>query len=278
LFNQYKSDSTTFKDLMVNLSNSMYDILKDSANKGLTELDDGTLVALAAKFAGTDAKSADVGNVFGFAPGAGDESAQYQLTARQVTDTEAGILQQGSTELQTAKSADVGNVFEFAPGAGDESAQYQLTARQVTNPEAAILQQGSPARESATTSGEGAKMSLTVGYGDTQDPDKQPILASPAAGTTLYTTDSQNIGYVSKKRGRSSIESTAVTDVKAIGSVSSAVSTPLEAKQLDLTYDLDSDTEGGSRINKRHSKNRTKRVSYIKHKQTRKNQHSRKTK
>ena len=44
---------------------------------------------------------------------------------------------------------------------------------------------------------------------------------------------------------------------------------------------------GGSRLNKRHSKNksqthnqknRTKRVSYIKHKQTRKNQHSRKTK
>jgi len=45
--------------------------------------------------------------------------------------------------------------------------------------------------------------------------------------------------------------------------------------------------EGGSRLNKRHSKNnsqthkqknRTKRVSYIKHKQTRKNQYSRKTK
>lgn len=45
--------------------------------------------------------------------------------------------------------------------------------------------------------------------------------------------------------------------------------------------------EGGSRLNKNHSKNksqthnqmnRTKRISYIKHKQTRKNQHSRKTK
>ena len=45
--------------------------------------------------------------------------------------------------------------------------------------------------------------------------------------------------------------------------------------------------DGGSRLNKhhsknnsqkRHSKNRTKRVSYIKHKQTRKNHHSRKTK
>ena len=41
--------------------------------------------------------------------------------------------------------------------------------------------------------------------------------------------------------------------------------------------DSDSDSIGGSKLNRRHSKNKTKRIFYIKHKQTRKNYHSRKT-
>ena len=92
------------------------------------------------------------------------------------------------------------------------------------------------------------------------------VFGTPSKSTAAIqvTPGSASVGDVSKKRDR---------DEKKVLS---------EAKMRNLGQDLgtDSDKEreqGGSRLNNRHSKNRTKRISYIRHKQTRKNHHSRKT-
>ena len=70
-----------------------------------------------------------------------------------------------------------------------------------------------------------------------------------------------------------------VTDDGQIVATSSGKDESKDVLQ-DISKDIldsDSDSIGGSKLNKRHSKNKTKRISYIKHKQTRKNQYSRKT-
>ncbi len=90
------------------------------------------------------------------------------------------------------------------------------------------------------------------------------VFGTPSNSTAAIqvTPGSASVGDVSKKRDR---------DEKKVLSIA-------KFRNLDQDLVTDSDPErGGSRLNKRHSKHRTKRISYIKHKQTRKNHHSRKT-
>ena len=107
-------------------------------------------------------------------------------------------------------------------------------------------------------------------------PAKRPL--SPPAGSNLFSLptvgDSQDLSQVEEPAGNKSFKR-------------EETATPSRGPVIGPEDGTQPTGFGGGRLNKGHSKNnsqthkqknRTKRVSYIKHKQTRKNQHSRKTK
>jgi len=106
----------------------------------------------------------------------------------------------------------------------------------------------------------------------TLPPRPQPavVTASPNTRKRDSSTSEYRVGKMARKNDTPAAASAATNarEERVLGKGEAL------AQVLDTVSDLDG---GGSRLNKRHSKNRTKRVSYIKHKQTRKNQHSRKT-
>jgi hypothetical protein len=123
---------------------------------------------------------------------------------------------------------------------------------------------------------EGEQTVFELGKGEKKDskeqePDskrtrKEPVASEAASESQLKTT------------AASSVDSTpAGAKMNIDGNESTDATTGNAETDRDLGKDF-SQGFGGSRLNKRHSKNKTKRVSYFKHKQTRKNKNSRKTK
>jgi len=102
------------------------------------------------------------------------------------------------------------------------------------------------------------------------------------AATQLKGSPIQQPAVVTLKRPTKRGLETADTKVSTLPTIVSATDASevqrAKTAKTERPFDNLEEEKGGSRLNKHRSKNRTKRVSYIKHKQTRKNQHSRKTK
>lgn len=137
-----------------------------------------------------------------------------------------------------------------------------LESQIVTNPDAGMLTpKGNDDEESGTT--KSGKTTSVITPGTTES-------GATESGTTESGT----------KRTRSQSPSTVESSQNLSPDLAqeSKYSKTGESTPPDSGPTIVSQEQGGSRLNKRHSKNKTKRVSYIKHKQTRKNHHSRKTK
>ena len=111
-------------------------------------------------------------------------------------------------------------------------------------------------------------------FGSIADSEERQALGDPDVATFMLDTGDKS------RSGSTTIPDD--SDPRKRSAETFTEKTPGARPETPLVED-----HGGSRLNKRHSKNksqthnqknRTKRVSYIKHKQTRKNQHSRKTK
>jgi hypothetical protein len=201
-------------------------------------------------------------------------------------------------DIQLARVAQP-NVFTFSQGAKTELQQATEAKAAVANKIGENSQSSqtdeSPSGATSGSPPRGASSSRTapafVNETDTQSSQSDEFTSDATSGSQPRGTPSS--AFVNKTdtpaTGTNNTQALAFVtpaDEKATSSGSDAVGdTDIQDRKrqaishiLDQDLVTDSDTEnGGSRLNKRHSKNRTKRISYIKHKQTRKNQHSRKT-
>jgi hypothetical protein len=140
-----------------------------------------------------------------------------------------------------------------------------LETQFVTNEEAGMLTpKGKDHEESGTT--ESGKTISVITPGTNEFGTKRPRSQSPSTVDSSQSL-SQDLSSDTDEQERKSTKTEETTPgLRVVG--------PVEGTQSQGF----GEERGGSRLNKRHSKNRTKRISYIKHKQTRKNLHSRKTK
>ena len=314
LFEQYQSDTKTFEELMINLSTSMNEVLEPIPDIEPGEVASSSTESAGEKSVfvfpptapstppTTTKETMEVTPIKTGKPG----DSPMQIPGRTVTDPEAGsvyapLTQPRGTALTKSNEVTNANVsifrqvsntplatketMEVTPiktGKPDDS-PMQIPGQTVTVPEAGSVyapltksQTAAPignedgTQDSNYDAGDNLDISTAnqVGNEDgTQDPETPPPTPPPKQQSAVVTVST-------KKRDRTSSGLTADTKpelskYRTIGDSDSQV------EGINLAGDLG--TRGGSRLNKRHSKNRTKRVSYIKHKQTRKNQHSRKT-
>jgi hypothetical protein len=194
----------------------------------------------------------DIKEVVVPAPEAGVKSAQLRPTV------EVTPLKQKPTE------------------AGVESAQLRPPAPPSKQSYGTVV--GSESQESVYS-----QDSLSDADSDAKSVSQTPDdIVNPNAYASPVKATPKESAVVTLTKDKSATDDSVVQAAKMARRESSSSSEQMPAVILD---DLDPDL-GGGRSNKRHSKNnsqthkqknRTKRVSYIKHKQTRKNQHSRKT-
>jgi hypothetical protein len=239
LFEQYQSDTETFKKLMENLSTSMNDVLKPIPN-----IEPGEVASRSTESAGEK-------SIFVFPPTAPSTPPPAPKQSMEITPIKTG---------------------------NRDDPPMQILKRMVTEP-------GAGSVYAPLTQPRGA---ARVGEADTQDPNYNPDDAVTTAAQVGEEAGTQNqetppstpppkqqfarVTASPRKRDRTSSGLTAYANPK-LSKYHTVGQEDTQAEGLNLAGDI----EGGSRLNKRHSKNRTKRISYIKHKQTRKNQHSRKT-
>jgi len=274
LFKQYESDPTIFEELMVNLSKSMYDTL-ESTNEGLPKLTDEDLDYFATKFAETGLKVAGL-KVAGLktafvtpsklTSGSDQSESQgifFNNPAKSSGDKLATVVSQGSED----------SVFAFGtPLKGQPSQQPVVVMGQRPNKRSLEKDDRKVSTLTATDEYEGQTAKMAKGGSSSSSERMSP----------QYAADN-DANFVSQE-GMEVSAATDSSDQSAQTSVFESIADLESAKNFEKRSSSSTGRmsaqieEGGSRINKRHSKNRTKRISYIKHKQTRKNQHSRKTK
>lgn len=288
LFEQYQSDTKTFEELMINLSTSMNDVLKP-----IPDIEPGEVASRSTESAGEK-------SIFVFPPttpstpptttketmedtpiktGKPDDSPM-QIPGRTVTDPEAGSVYAPLTQPRGTAPTNV-SIF-----------------RQVSNPQPASkptmevtpIKTGKPDDSEVANAKSGVKRLRTLAeellkpeyaadsdvIGVSQEDMAKDIDdAADSDDAQLKWSRSNETGanFVGENSQASQEkDDNELSQINPSESPSNKTSQAPAARSTSVVeYSPPRrSTRGGSRLNKSHSKNRTKRVSYIKHKQTRK--------
>jgi hypothetical protein len=293
LFEQYQSDTETFEELMINLSKSMNEVLEP-----IPDIEPGEVASSSTERAGekstfvfpptapstpptTTKETMEVTPIKTGKPG----DSPMQIPGRTVTDPEAGSVYAPLTQPRgtaTTKSNE------------DTPANVSIF-RQVSNPptmEVTPIKTGKPDDSEVDNAKSGVKRLRTVAEellkpeyaADSdvigvshEDMAKDIDDAADSGDAQLKWSRSNETGanFVGENSQASQEEDD--NKLSQINPSESPSNKTFQAPAARSTPVVENSPprRGGSRLNKSHSKNRTKRVSYIKHKQTRKNTQNR---